>query len=1206
MSNMISVASGFQNAVNIAYDLNSDERLRNYIPTTAALNFLEEILLSVEYDSNERARILIGAYGKGKSHLMLVILSMLMKKKPELFELMMVRIRENPKLNQIVENYYTSDKRILPVIISGTNASLPQAFLLALQRTLSENDLMDIMPETNYKAAVSVIERWKRDFPETYEKLCKRLGYPISQFVEELNDFNTNAYHLFEVIYHELTSGSSFNPFIGFDVIELYEEAVRGLKTKGYSGIYVVYDEFSKFLEASISEASVSDTKMLQDFAEKCNRSKNNQLHLLLISHKEISNYIDELPKQKVDGWRGVSERFKHISLSDNFAQTYGIISTAIRKDEELWNEFCARENLFFDSITASYASRLLYSDLTQDDLETVIYGCYPMHPVSTFILPRLSERVAQNERTLFTFLASHGYATLSSFLENYNDDGISLITPDLMYDYFEPLFKKELHSGAIFENYYLAATVLNQLEDNSLKSKIVKTIALIYMLEQFNKIMPTSDEIIAIFGSQYRMEEIIGILDELEKEKILYLRKSDGYLQIKRSSGVDIEESIIDMVNRQKTLISVKDILNASNIDNYMYPARYNAEREITRYFAFAFIDASEISGDIDWNIKSKNIDADGIIYGIIVHEDTDIQQVKTDIVQNTTNRMRFIFVIPKENNGAEDDVRRFYAVQTLRDQAIEDKLLFDEYQMIYEDLSSVVEEYISSYTRPEKYQSDYIYQGDIRDLQRKSALTALMSEICFQVYSKTPVINNETINRDILTSTTRNSRNKLVAALLRTELEKNLGLLGYGQEVSIMRSTLVRTGVLEENGGTPRINLSPDAHTYPHMAEMLFVIRNFVNSSRSGERICFTSLYDRLISAEYHFGLRKGVIPIYIAAVLHQCRRTVVIWDHNSEVSITADVLMQINAKPENYFLSYLAWDEEREAYVDQLAVLFERYVNESEKSINWYEFIVLAMKRWFYDLPKYAKESKKDAHGNRVPKSYSKFIQLLRQSGLSSNQILFEKIPNIFGYETFSEGLLNSIYNAKKYYDEMIFELEKMLCEDVKSIFGKSVANSVNEMSLTSVISDWCKTLEPSVFEQLFANGTERCLKLFASVGKNDEHTLVLQLAKQATGLHINDWDNSKRDIFLKKLRVYKKTAEEYHTTTQKTGETPASSYQISYTSSDGKRVTKRFDRVEYSRRAKLLYNQINNSLIQMGQAVSEQEKRQVLIEILQDLC
>ena len=75
-----------------------------------------------------------------------------------------------------------------------------------------------------------------------------------------------------------------------------------------------------------------------------------------------------------------------------------------------------------------------------QGEIETAIKGCFPLHPVSTFILPRLSERVAQNERTLFTFLSAEGTATLASFLDIYEND-FTLVTPDWIYDYFEPLF---------------------------------------------------------------------------------------------------------------------------------------------------------------------------------------------------------------------------------------------------------------------------------------------------------------------------------------------------------------------------------------------------------------------------------------------------------------------------------------------------------------------------------------------------------------------------------------------------------------------------------------------------------------------------------------------------------------------------------------------------------------------------------------------
>ena len=83
-------------------------------------------------------------------------------------------------------------------------------------------------------------------------------------------NFGTEAYEKFERIYPTLTAGSVFNPFLGFDVVELYESVVKELRRKNlYDGIYVVYDEFSKYLEANITTASVSDTKMLQDFAEK-------------------------------------------------------------------------------------------------------------------------------------------------------------------------------------------------------------------------------------------------------------------------------------------------------------------------------------------------------------------------------------------------------------------------------------------------------------------------------------------------------------------------------------------------------------------------------------------------------------------------------------------------------------------------------------------------------------------------------------------------------------------------------------------------------------------------------------------------------------------------------------------------------------------------------------------------------------------------
>lgn len=1205
MSKMISVASGFQYSVNIGYDLNNDDKLKNFIPTKSALTLLEDILLSTNSSSTERARVLIGAYGKGKSHIVLTILAMLMKRDLGLFKKCMPKIMENPKLYQAVQNYYDSKNKLLPVIITGSNTSLSQAFLLALQRTLSVNDLMDVMPETNYKAAVQVIARWEREFPETFSKLKEAIDIPIKAFVEALQDYDTEAYEQFEKIYPSLTAGSVFNPFLGFDVVDLYEEAVKGLRSKGYTGIYVIYDEFSKFLEANIKEASVSDTKMIQDFAEKCNRSGDMQMHLMLISHKEISNYIDKLPKQKVDGWRGVSERFKHIHLNNNFTQTYEIIASAIQKKDSIWKEFINEYASSFSSILQRYEKHNIFNDVEANQVEQTIYGCYPLHPVSTFILPRLSERVAQNERTLFTFLSAPGKSTLPTFLNEYQDDDFEVITPDLIYDYFEPLFKKEAYGGAIHEIYVLTEVILDKLEEKSLESKIVKTLALMYILEQFEKLQPSKDEIASIYSISYGPEEINQAIDNLiEKEFVIYLKRSNNFLRLKQTSGVDIRQKIKNMVEVQSNRITIKETLNNSNFDNYMYPSKYNNERDMIRYFAFEFIDENEVTEEIDWNAKSQFLDADGVIYGIIPHSEESINRIKEVLIKTSKNCDRFIFIIPRHYVEIADIVKEFNAVSVLRDSANDDKTLFDEYEVVYEDLREVINSFMRGYTHPEEYKSRFIYAGAEVAIKRKAALTGLMSNICDQIYSNTPIVNNEAMNKNEITTVAQNSRNKIVAALLRNELEPNLGLTGSGQEVSIMRSTLIRTGIWEEKGGVPFINLKTEKVKY--MAEMLSVIENFIVETKQIGKQSFAELYKRLTMPEYKIGLRKGLIPIYLAAVMHVHKKEIIISDSYGQIPISADVLTQINAKPDTFSLSYLDWNPEREDYIKSLATLFQEHIVETEKGTNSYDYVVASMKRWYMALPKYTKESKYTPDGIQVPKTYQKVLRLLKQN-VSGNELLFERLPGVLGDKELLVELVEDIRQIKNYYDCFIENTKVTLVKFIKTNFVSSAyKNNIEKMSMASVISDWCEELDQAVFEQLFTDGTDKCLKLFRTI-TNDDDITVSKLARLATDLRIEDWDEKTKSKFEENVLQFKETAESYRST-KETEEiiNAASVYQISFTDEVGTVVTKRFERTESTKRGKLLHNQVTAALDSMGRSITDQEKRQILMEILKSLC
>jgi hypothetical protein len=1204
MSRMITVAPGFQYSVNIGYDLNNDDKLKNFIPTRSAVQLLKEILQSTRQDSTERARVLIGAYGKGKSHIVLTILSILMQRDRNLFVHLNPKIDEDLELKQLVNNYYANpNNKILPVIINGTSTSLSQVFLLALQRTLNENNL-DLMPETNYKAAIRAIQKWRAEYPDVYEKLKKSISLPIDKFLLGLEDYNIEVYEEFERIYPTLTAGSLFNPFVGFDVVELYESVAKSLKQQGYLGLYVVYDEFSKFLEANIAAASVSDTKMLQDFAEKCNRSGDTQMHLLLISHKEIVNYIDQLPKQKVDGWRGVSDRFQHIHLNNNFAQTYDIISTVIIKNHRKWDVFCSEpENANkFDELKQRYKNHAIFNDSVENEIDTTIFGCYPLHPVSTFILPRLSERIAQNERTLFTFLSADGPSTLTAFLNKNKQDEFELLTPDMIFDYFDPVFQKEPISGEMHKNYILTLRILEQIKGQELESKIVKTIALIYMLGQFDKLKPIKEEIVGIFSVQYHPEEINAAIDRLIKaEYVIYLKQSNGYLKLKQSSGVDIEQKIADTIASQESSFSLKEALNASNLDKYLYPSRYNDEKEMIRYFEFEFIEEKELFGEINWEKKSETVNADGVVYAIVPDTNESIPSIKEKILLSSKETDRCIFIIPQKATAITKILKEYEAIQILRKNAKEDTVLFEEYEVIYEDLRDVIKEFINEYTHPENFKSVYIYKGAERTILRKAALTGLASEICDKVFSETPTINNEAINKSIITSIANTSRSKIISGLLRNKLEPNLGLSGTGQEVSIMRSTLLRKNVLINDATSTRINLKPADY---QMKNVLDQIIAFIMEAKKTGKVSFERLYEKLESPKYHIGLRNGVIPIYIAAVFHEFLEDIIILNNYGQVPLTADTLQAINSTPSDYMLEYLEWNAEKQEFVTKIAEMYNQYVVEAERNLSAYEYAASAMKRWYLSLPRYTKETKVLGE-KKVDIRYQKMMRLLKQN-FSGQELLFEKLPEVFGYKGFDVELVENIKQAKEYYDSAIFNLKKLLIVETKKMFSISTnKENLDRISLTSVIKDWCETLDKQVFEQLFENGTDRCLGLFKNI-TNDEMTFISKLAKLTTDLRIEDWDDFTIQRFEENLKVFQNTAREFHSSIEINNGSSTSAYEIRFTSDDGASEVKRFERIESSKKGRLLYNSIMAEIDSMGKSISEQEKRQILMDILKEMC
>lgn len=146
LKDLVKIDKRFENSVNLYLDLDNREKIDNYVYTRSSQRIIDYYIDNVNKD-REHATMLIGPYGKGKSHTLLVLLDKL-------------RHRERP---------------YLPVIISGTNSDLNQAFLVGITDALKRAGLDSITPDSYYSEAVRKIEQWKDSFPDAYSHFAGEL-----------------------------------------------------------------------------------------------------------------------------------------------------------------------------------------------------------------------------------------------------------------------------------------------------------------------------------------------------------------------------------------------------------------------------------------------------------------------------------------------------------------------------------------------------------------------------------------------------------------------------------------------------------------------------------------------------------------------------------------------------------------------------------------------------------------------------------------------------------------------------------------------------------------------------------------------------------------------------------------------------------------------------------------------------------------------
>lgn len=1174
-SKFIGANNNFQTSVNLQYDLNKKEKISGYIPTTQSLSILKRYLNAVCSDNHneDNATVLIGPYGRGKSHLLLVLSAILSQKAddPAITALTQKLSAADDSIGELLNIFRDKRKPYLPIIINSNHTDINQSFIVALRDALERYDLKNFFPETYFNSALRMVETWENEYESAiklFRKELRRQKIKLSDLKDDLNKCSASAYQTFCSIYPIVSNGASFNPLQNTDVVKMFDQVCDALiQQKSFGGVYIIFDEFSKFLESSAAMSNMQNLKLIQDFAEVAVRS--NKMHLCCITHKEILDYSQS------DSFRTVDGRFKKVYFIASSEQSYELVSNAITHSET----FCKFYNKHKDelsSVTQLCRMTGVFGELSDDIYSEILEKkCFPIHPLSVFALIRISELVGQNERTLFTFLSQSEEHSFQSFIKLYPaGNECTLLTPEWIYDYFAELFRVEIFNTKIHSIWAKTQSAIKKCE-NAEQIKLIKILSICKIIA--SDIFKATD-INLKAASNFNDKVYKNTVDSLASLHII-TRRRDGVYEFLTANGVDIKKNIHNLIEQGLVKLTRPQILKEAYSTPFILPRQHNAKMHIQRYFVTVFMEASDFwkyTGDFR-EIKES---ADGLLIYLISDNYEDTLRISEHLHDLGLNENIVVCVTEEWKHNVL--LYEYQAACLLEKQNTDTDDHFREELAVYKyDLFKTIREIADQLYSPSNPNAAYYNSAECLDeITKPLLLNRELSNICDRVYPNTPDINNEMINKNKISAQIRKARSKTIDWILSHT--DNIPVMdGYGPEVSILRSAIVVKNLSD-------INTSDDGSLNSVIKAINKTISEAENTQTS-----FCDIYETLCNAPY--GMKKGTIPIYFAWCMRRNQNSIVLSFKGKEIPLSGDTLSQIETDPGSYSLYVEQGTQEKESYLEGVISAFSQV--DSATVNNKCAFSAELLQTWFRGLSKFTRDHTKSYHENEIktiPQKMLKFKSLLLQYDINPHAFMFVDIPKFFDTEKDYAQTLERLCTFAAEYDSFIADTKVYLINKLKKFFDRNIKGS-----LSSIMHDWYNSLSETTRNHIFSSGVSVFLHFIKENTSFDDNYVISNLAKSVTMLAIEDWNDQVADDFLNDIKNYIDVVNGFTYAEDETTEVGTITLSLGY---DGKVFENNITNTEISGIAETAMNNIEARFEEYGEAITAQERVAVLLKLL----
>ena len=971
--NNVVVNSYYTRSVNLERDADSIDVVSSYIPTSRAIRVLEGITGTFPRKMGPRAWSLIGPYGSGKSSFS-VFLAQLLSGNTEAGRVARnILKKDNSALAAKFANEVRDGKGYLKVLITGSPEPLAKRLVVGLHD--------------------AAFKYWRtRRGPNNF------IVYDLARAAEKQALSSTEIVVLVKRLQAELAKS----------------------KNSPCKGILLVIDELGKFLEYEARHYGANDIYLLQALAEHALKEHSVNFLLFVLLHQSFEQYAKGLSENLRSEWSKVQGRFENILFLESAEQVLRIIGAAFEHNFTTIEEKRLASNIK-NIVKALQVEKATPATLKESEAVNLFRGCYPLHPVSALLLPWLCQKIAQNERTLFSYLGSHEEFGLQHLLGELAKVG-DWVYPHHIYNYFIMNQPAILGDPLTHRRWSEVVTAVERLNDGTaIDENLLKTIGLLNIIggkAGFKASKPLL-ELCAPTKKAARAS-----INSLREQSVIIYRRFSSEYRVWQGSDFDLEEALQEELDKLGSF-NLADELNSKQYMSPIVARKYTIQNGALRYFMPRFIDAADLH-DLSSNPGETGLllylakGRDGVD---LLRQSTALKHLPMDLIALCLNGTQ-LHEVTAEVKGLENvEIYR----QELNSDPVARREFQDRLSAAKMQQALLLQDLIRNPSG-----NNWYWKGERLEITTRRDLQEAMSKILDEAYSKAPKFHNELINRDVLSSQAAAGRNRLLFAMLNNQDQPDLGIEKFPPEKAIYRA-LLRANDLHREVELNKWRLTaPDekSSVYPVWQR----IAEFLETTEKGAK-SFAELTTELRQPPY--GVKDGVLPVLYTAVMLVYEHELAVYENRRYVPhLNRELLERFIKKPVEFTVQLFRIEGLRASIFNQYSeALFGEKKSGGNRSILDF---AKPLARFINDLEDYTKKTKSSDLSVKA-RSIREAFNLAK----SPEQLLFTDLPVALGYdpealekgdesamEGFAAKLMDSLRELKMCFENMLAKQKELL--------------------------------------------------------------------------------------------------------------------------------------------------------------------------------